>query len=101
MAATVVAQNYMLDQLSDAAMLPHNRQASSRLVRRKRQVLVAMIVLGAPAIMLPPPPLGKYLWVAVLVAGGLLMGIIEIKRVLLFKRDRLERRAAHPHSSPE
>jgi hypothetical protein len=82
----------MLEQLSDAAMLPHNREAASQLLRRKRQVAIGAFLVGVATIFLSPRPLGKYLWAGVLGTALVLMGIIELKRVLVFRRDLREKR---------
>ena len=83
----------MFEQLSDEAMLPHNRERAQALLRKKRKAAVLMVVLGAVAVFVTPPPHGKWALVFVASACTLAMIVLEAKRVLIFRADLRERRS--------
>lgn len=81
----------MFGEISDDRMLRHNRERAQALLRTKRRIAVTMVAVGIAVIFVTPPPYGKWAWVSVLVVGIVLMGLIETKRVLIFRADLRER----------
>lgn len=77
--------------MSSEPQIPENRAASDRLLRRKRQVLIAMVFLGVPAGLLLPVRYVPGSLSALLVGGVLLMGYLDFMRVVTFRRDLQER----------
>jgi hypothetical protein len=76
--------------------LRHNRKESEELGRRKRQLLIAMVFLAFPlTLIVPRGPAGLALGILIgLTAAAVLF--IEVKRVLVFRRDLRERRSSRP-----
>jgi hypothetical protein len=84
----------MIEQLSDDALLAHNRDEARRLVRRKKQVLVTLVVLGVPVLIFAPSGVVHIAWRTLLALAIAAVAAIEIKRFLVFKKDRVERRGS-------
>jgi hypothetical protein len=91
----------MLDQLSDEAVLEHNRDEARRLVRRKRQVLVGLVLLGVPLVILAPSSVVHSAWAVLLGLAIAAVAVIEVQRFMVFKKDRTERRKAGDTGSHE
>jgi len=82
----------MFEQLSDDALLAHNRDEARRLVRRKKQVLVTLVLVGVPVLIFAPSGVVHTAWRTLLALAIAAVVAIEIKRFLVFKKDRVERR---------
>ena len=81
-----------MDHLSDEALLEHNRDEARRLARRKRKVLVGLVLVGVPVVFLAPTSVVQSAWMILLGLAIAAVAVIEVKRFLVFKRDRDERR---------
>ncbi len=79
--------------------LRHNRVRSDRLLRRKRQVLPLVIVLGPILVLLVPEDSRGAMVVALLAAAGGAFGYIEMRGILIFRQDLRERRERHSSGS--
>ena len=86
----------MLEQLSDDAMLPHNRDRAAHLLRRKRQVLLGTVLAGFGVALFAPIGVVGWSGMSLLIVGAAAMLAIEVKRVLIFREDLRERRSAPP-----
>ena len=67
----------MLDYLSDDALLAHNREVARRLVRWKRYVLLALVLMGLPVVFLAPSGIVHYAWALLLGLAIVAVVIIE------------------------
>jgi len=72
--------------------LQHNRKEFDRLLRRKRQVLAAVVLAAFPVAMLVPVAGIPATVVALLTVAGVIFLYLEFRRVQVFRRDLRERR---------
>ena len=84
----------MFERLSDDAMLPRNRVQAKRWLRRKRQVAIGGIPVLLAVIFLTPTEFVGNAWVVAFGIYLVLMGACEVKRVLIFRQDLVDRRTS-------
>ncbi|MDH5761280.1 MAG: hypothetical protein OEZ65_17080 [Gemmatimonadota bacterium] len=77
--------------------LRHNREEFDRLLRRKRQVLVASIPLASlplaiPVMLRTSPEVVVHALIGYYAVVFSIFGYLEIRRVMVFRRDLRERR---------
>jgi hypothetical protein len=75
----------MVDGLFDSALSDESRARRRELVVLKRKVIIGLVVVGIPAVLLTPPPFGKWVWVALLAVAIVCVAVIEIRRLMVFK----------------
>ena len=72
--------------------LQHNREQYDRLLRRKRQLLVIAVLSVFPITLLVPDDAWIPAWIGLVILVGCAFAFLEIRRVLIFRRDLRERR---------
>ena len=79
-----------------APHLPHNREESSRLRRRKWQSTAGLVVLGTVLVPALPNAIFEEVAVIWLIASLAIIGYFDLQRHKVFRRDVRERQSLQP-----
>ena len=88
-----------IDEIKTGPQLDHNREAARRLIHAKRAVAVVAFLAVFPVALLAPADYLVQCVVGLLVLAIIAFGYLDLKRVLIFRRDVRERlgRDRPPH----